>query len=106
MVLSVYASEIAFDYNYNKFPNQRFVYTLGPNIYAGTRFTNNQSYSNNYGILDIVNYYLIFFSASSTVGPYRLVSVNQKVEFQQIILLLNPRTSHKQPTRPKYTQGR
>ena len=34
IVLSVYSSQITRDYKYNKYPNQRFVYTLGPNIYA------------------------------------------------------------------------
>ena len=35
-VVSISAAETARDYNYNRYPNQRFVYTLGPNIYAGT----------------------------------------------------------------------
>ena len=35
-VISISAAETARDYNYNRYPNQRFVYTLGPNIYAGT----------------------------------------------------------------------
>ena len=33
-VLSTYSADITRDYNYNRYPNQRFIYTLGPNIYA------------------------------------------------------------------------
>ena len=35
-VVGISASETAHDYHYNRWPNQRFVYTLGPNIYAGS----------------------------------------------------------------------
>ena len=34
-MLSVSSSETARNYHYNRYPNQRFIYTLGPNIYAG-----------------------------------------------------------------------